>query len=86
MLAVQREVMLAILEPETPGGLRLSMDCRYASSSATAEDMMAVDVTITSGCSSLSDGGVVDDKVRLTRKQMLRKVRSSLECQGKYAQ
>jgi hypothetical protein len=42
MLAVQREVMLAILEPETPGGLRVSMDCKYASSSATAEDMLVV--------------------------------------------
>ena len=39
-LAVQREVMLVILDPETPGGLRLSMDCRYASSSATADDMV----------------------------------------------
>jgi hypothetical protein len=42
MLAVQREVMLAILEPETPGGLRVSMDCKYASSSATEEDMLVV--------------------------------------------
>lgn len=42
MLAVQSEVMLVILDPETPGGLRLSMDCRYASSSATAEDILLV--------------------------------------------
>ena len=40
MFAVQRDVMLLILEPETPGGLRASMDCRYVSSSATADDMM----------------------------------------------
>ena len=44
MLAVQRDVMLVILDPETPGGLRLSMDCRYASSSATADDMVVVKV------------------------------------------
>ena len=35
--------MLVILDPETPGGLRLSMDCRYASSSATADDMVVVE-------------------------------------------
>lgn len=40
MLAVHSEVMLLILDPETPGGLRLSMDCKTASSSATADDMM----------------------------------------------
>jgi hypothetical protein len=39
-LAAQRFVMLLILEPVTPGGLRLSMDCRLASSSATADDMV----------------------------------------------
>jgi hypothetical protein len=44
MLAVQRDVMLVILDPETPGGLRLSIDCRYASSSATADDMVVVEV------------------------------------------
>jgi hypothetical protein len=42
MLAVHRDVMLVILDPETPGGLRLSIDCRYASSSATADDMVEV--------------------------------------------
>ena len=41
-LAVQSEVMVATFEPETPGGLRLSMDCKLASNSATAEDMMEV--------------------------------------------
>lgn len=40
MLAVQRVVMALILDPETPGGLRLSMDCRIESSSATADDML----------------------------------------------
>lgn len=40
ILAVQRVVMVLILDPETPGGLRLSIDCRIASSSATADDMM----------------------------------------------
>lgn len=40
MLAVQRVVMVLILDPETPGGLRLSIDCRIASNSATADDMM----------------------------------------------
>jgi hypothetical protein len=40
MLAVQSEVMLVILEPDTPGGLRLSMDCRMPSRSATAEVMV----------------------------------------------
>jgi hypothetical protein len=39
MLAAQRAVMLVTLDPETPGGLRLSMDCRIASSSATADDI-----------------------------------------------
>lgn len=39
MLAVQRVVIALILEPETPGGLRLSMDCRIESSSATADDI-----------------------------------------------
>lgn len=47
MLAVQSEVTLVILEPETPGGLRLSMDCKMLSSSATAE-VMATLVTISS--------------------------------------
>lgn len=41
MLAEQSAVMLVILEPVTPGGLRLSMDCRLASSSATADDMVS---------------------------------------------
>ena len=40
MLAVHRDVIAVILEPDTPGGLRLSMDCRMESSSATADDMM----------------------------------------------
>ncbi len=40
MLAVQRVVIDVILVPDTPGGLRLSMDCRIESSSATAEDMV----------------------------------------------
>jgi len=40
MLALQSAVMLDILDPETPGGFRLSMDCRCASSSATADDMV----------------------------------------------
>ena len=31
--------MVLIFDPDTPGGLRLCMDCRMASSSATAEDM-----------------------------------------------
>jgi hypothetical protein len=31
--------MLPILEPDTPGGLRASMDWRIFSSSATAEDI-----------------------------------------------
>jgi hypothetical protein len=42
MLAVARVVMAVIFEPDTPGGLRLSMDCRTVSSSATADDMMVV--------------------------------------------
>ena len=42
MFAVHRDVMLPTLDPETPGAFRLSMDCRYASSSATADDMVAV--------------------------------------------
>lgn len=42
MLAVQRVVMALILDPETPGGLRLSMDCRIESSSATADDMLEI--------------------------------------------
>jgi hypothetical protein len=32
--------MLLIFDPETPGGLRLSMACRADSSSVTADDMM----------------------------------------------
>lgn len=40
MLAAQSAVMLVTLDPETPGGLRLSMDCRIASSSATADDIV----------------------------------------------
>ena len=40
MLAVQSDVMAVIFDPETPGGLRLSMDCRMESSSATAEDIV----------------------------------------------
>ena len=40
IFAVQRVVMAVIFEPDTPGGLRLSIDCRIESSSATAEDMM----------------------------------------------
>lgn len=40
MLAVQSVVMEVILVPDTPGGLRLSMDCKMESSSATAEDMV----------------------------------------------
>ena len=32
--------MVVILDPETPGGLRLSMDCRTESSSATADDIV----------------------------------------------
>lgn len=39
MFAVQSDVMLVIFEPDTPGGLRLSMDWRYPSSSATADDI-----------------------------------------------
>jgi hypothetical protein len=42
MLAVARVVMAVIFEPDTPGGLRLSMDCRTLSSSATADDMTMV--------------------------------------------
>jgi hypothetical protein len=45
MFAVQRVVMELIFEPDTPGGLRLSMDCRIASSSATADDMMWSSIT-----------------------------------------
>jgi len=40
MLAVHRVVTVVIFEPETPGGLRLSIDCKTASSSATADDMV----------------------------------------------
>ena len=40
MLAVHREVIAVILEPDTPGGLRLSIDCRTESSSATADDIV----------------------------------------------
>ena len=40
MLAVQSEVIAVIFEPETPGGLRLSIDCRTESSSATADDIV----------------------------------------------
>lgn len=38
--AVQSEVILLILDPDTPGGLRASIDWRKPSSSATAEDMV----------------------------------------------
>ena len=38
-LAVHKDVMLPILEPDTPGGLRASMDWRIFSSSATADDI-----------------------------------------------
>jgi hypothetical protein len=34
--------MPAILEPETPGGLRLSIACRLASSSATADILLTL--------------------------------------------
>lgn len=44
--AVQREVMAVILDPETPGGLRLSMDCKMESSSATADDMVDQQVSL----------------------------------------
>ena len=40
MFAVQRVVMAVIFEPDTPGGLRLSIDCRMESSSATADDIV----------------------------------------------
>jgi hypothetical protein len=32
--------MLVILDPETPGGLRLSIDCRIVFNSATADDIL----------------------------------------------
>lgn len=38
-LALHKFVMPPILEPDTPGGLRASMDWRRFSSSATAEDI-----------------------------------------------
>lgn len=42
MLAVHNVVMLWILEPDTPGGRKASMDWRKCSSSATADDMVEV--------------------------------------------
>lgn len=42
MLAAQSEVIDVIFDPDTPGGLRASMDCKIVSSSATAEVMMTV--------------------------------------------
>lgn len=47
ILAVQSEVMAVILEPETPGGFKLSMDCRIESSSATAEDIVEQRISLT---------------------------------------
>lgn len=43
MFAVQSDVMVETFDADTPGGLRLSMDCRKLSSSATADDMVCVE-------------------------------------------
>lgn len=83
MFAVQSEVMLVILEPETPGGFRRSMDCKYASSSATADDILLMIVAITRLVIKTKRQGVVDEKVKLAKKQDVRKGRSSLGCQGR---
>ena len=48
-LALHKFVMPPIFEPDTPGGLRASMDWRRFSSSATAEDM-AENTTVKSTC------------------------------------
>jgi len=45
--------MALIFEPDTPGGLRLSIDCKMASSSATAEDMMVMMTTMTMDAEAL---------------------------------
>ena len=39
IFVVQRAVMLAIREPDTPGGFSDSMPCKAASRSATGEDI-----------------------------------------------
>lgn len=49
-LALHKFVMPPIFEPDTPGGLRASMDWRRFSSSATAEDM-AGNTTVWKGSS-----------------------------------
>lgn len=48
-LALHKFVMPPIFEPDTPGGLRASIDWRRFSSSATAEDM-AENTTVKSTC------------------------------------
>jgi hypothetical protein len=83
MFAVQSEVMLVILEPETPGGFRRSMDCKYASSSATADDILVMFCGYHKMMIKTKRCGVVDEKVKLAKKQEVRKKRSSLGCQGR---
>lgn len=71
--------MLLILDPETPGGLRLSMDCRMVSSSATADDMTATaPVSFTNlGCGGiLSLFLVASAQKNLSREVYVRPVRS----------
>lgn len=42
MLATQSDVRLVIREPDTPGGFKLSMACRPASKSVTADAMVGI--------------------------------------------
>lgn len=42
-LSLHRVVRLPILEPDTPGGFNVSMACKPASRSATADDMLAME-------------------------------------------
>ena len=57
--------MEVIFEPDTPGGLRLSMDCRIESSSATADDIVHQPLFL----QSLNDHEDLRDRDELTSRQ-----------------
>ena len=79
MLATQSDVRLVILDPDTPGGFKLSMACRPASRSATADAM-----TVWRLRGPENDGehfGLNDEHHALTRSIICRCERSPLRRQ-----
>jgi len=63
-----------IFDPETPGGLRLSIDCSKLSSSATADDMLKEYCLLLAGLCDVDE----DDALQ----GGLRRLLSRIKCQS----